>query len=231
VGESLADAGLSEIEVGSFVSPKALPQMADAAMVVAQALTIPHLRVGVLVPNLKYARMALEAGAHLITIPVSVSEPHSIRNIRMTHPQIVAEVKASIALRNDGYPKTTIEVGLSTAFGCTIQGIVPEADTVRMTVVMAECGVDSINLSDSVGYANPAQVRRLFTQVRNAIGEKTAGVLVCASLIPFVIIASQTRSAWLAVLLIGMRWPATRHGRRTTSRWLPTCSRAGQSDR
>src|SRR6266699_5938236 len=73
---ALAQAGLREIEVGSFVSPKVLPQMADCAQVVAQALKISGLRVVVLVPNLKYAEIALAAGAHLITIPVSVSEPH-----------------------------------------------------------------------------------------------------------------------------------------------------------
>ena len=173
--KALADAGLSEIEVGSFVSPKILPQMADTDQVVAHALTIPHLRVAVLVPNLKYARMALEAGVHMITIPVSVSEPHSIKNIRMTHPQIVEEVKAIVALRNASYPRAKVEAGLSTAFGCTIQGIVPEADTLLMAVTMAELGVDSINLSDSVGYANPSQVRRLFTAVRGAIGDKTGG--------------------------------------------------------
>ena len=117
---ALAAAGLSEIEVGSFVSPKALPQMADAAEIVQHAITIPGLRVAALVPNLKYARLALEAGAHLITIPVSVSEPHSISNIRMTHPQIIAEVKAIVALRNEAYPKVKIDTGLSTAFGCTI---------------------------------------------------------------------------------------------------------------
>jgi hydroxymethylglutaryl-CoA lyase len=172
---ALAGAGLREIEVGSFVSPKALPQMADVAEVVAHALTIPNLRVAVLVPNLKYARMAFDAGAHLITIPVSVSEPHSINNIRMTHPQIIAEVKAIVALRNSTFPKVKIDAGLSTAFGCTIQGIVPESDTVRMAVIMAEAGVDSVNLSDSVGYANPAQVKRLFTKVRAEIGEKTGG--------------------------------------------------------
>jgi len=171
--KALAEAGLSEIEVGSFVSPKILPQMADTVEVVAHALTISHLRVAVLVPNLKYARMALDAGAHMITIPVSVSEPHSIRNVRMTHLQIVEEVKAIVALRNASYPGTKVEAGLSTAFGCTIQGIVPEADTLSMAVSMAELGVDSINLSDSVGYANPAQVRRLFTEVRGAIGDKT----------------------------------------------------------
>jgi hydroxymethylglutaryl-CoA lyase len=173
--KALADAGLTEIEVGSFVSQKALPQMADTAAVVAHALTIPDLRVAVLVPNLKYARLALNAGAHMLTIPVSVSEPHSINNIRMSHPQIIAEVKAIVALRDADFPNTKVEAGLSTAFGCTIQGIVPEADTVRMALTMAELGVDSINLSDSVGYANPAQVRRLFTQVRSAVGDKTGG--------------------------------------------------------
>ncbi|HVX98214.1 MAG TPA: hydroxymethylglutaryl-CoA lyase [Pseudorhodoplanes sp.] len=172
---ALAAAGLREIEVGSFVSPKALPQMADVAQVVAHALTIPGLRVAVLVPNLKYARMAFEAGAHLITIPVSVSEPHSLSNIRMTHPQIIAEVKAIVGLRNESFPQVKIDVGLSTAFGCTIQGVVPESDTVRMAVTMAEAGVDSVNLSDTVGYANPAQVRRLFKAVRAQIGDKTGG--------------------------------------------------------
>ena len=172
---ALAGAGLREIEVGSFVSPKALPHMADVADVVAHALTIPGLRVAVLVPNLKYARLAFESGAHLITIPVSVSEPHSINNVRMTHPQIIAEVKAIVALRNESYPQVKIDTGLSTAFGCTIQGVVPESDTVRMAVTMAEAGVDSVNLADSVGYANPAQVRRLFTKVRAEIGDKTGG--------------------------------------------------------
>jgi hydroxymethylglutaryl-CoA lyase len=172
---ALAGSGLREIEVGSFVSPKALPQMADVADVVAHAITIANLRVAVLVPNIKYARMAFEAGAHLITIPVSVSEPHSMSNIRMTHPQIIAEVKAIVALRNDNYPKVKIDAGLSTAFGCTIQGVVPESDTVRMAVTMAEADVDSVNLSDTVGYANPTQVRRVFTKVRAEIGDKTGG--------------------------------------------------------
>src|SRR2546423_4391105 len=95
--EALAKAGLREIEVGSFVSPKALPQMSDCADVVAHALTIAGLRVAVLVPNLKYAQMAFEAGAHLITIPVSVSEPHSISNIRKTHQEIIEDVRAIVA--------------------------------------------------------------------------------------------------------------------------------------
>src|ERR1700676_2777424 len=164
---ALARAGLREIEVGSFVSPRALPQMADCAQVVAQALTIPSLRVVVLVPNLKYAQLAFAAGAHLITIPVSVSEPHSLNNIRKTHAEIIADVRAIVALRNERYPGVQVDAGLATAFGCTIQGPVPEDDTLRMAVTMAECG------ADTVGYANPAQVKRLFTRLRQAVGKKS----------------------------------------------------------
>ena len=169
---ALAEAGLREIEVGSFVSPKALPQMADCAAVVAHALTLPNLRVAVLVPNLKYAELAFAAGAHLITIPVSVSEPHSISNIRKNHAEIIADVRAILKLRNERYPGTEIEAGLATAFGCTIQGVVPEADTVRMAATMAEIGVDTIGLADTVGVANPAQIRRVFKSVRAEVGEK-----------------------------------------------------------
>jgi hydroxymethylglutaryl-CoA lyase len=172
---ALAQAGLREIEVGSFVSPKVLPQMADCAEVVAQARTIPGLRIVVLVPNLRYAAQAFEAGTHVITIPVSVSEPHSIANIRKTHAEIIAEVRAIVALRNERFPEIKVETSLSTAFGCTIQGIVPEADVLRMAAAMVEAGSDTINLADTVGYANPAQVKRLFTLLRAEVGDKTGG--------------------------------------------------------
>jgi hydroxymethylglutaryl-CoA lyase len=149
--------------------------MADCAQVVAQARTIPGLRVVVLVPNLKYAQRALEAGANLITIPVSVSEPHSISNIRKTHAEIIADVRAIVALRDERFPSAQVDAGLATAFGCTIQGSVPEDDTMRMAVTMAECGVDIVNLADTVGYANPAQIKRLFTRLRQEIGDKSGG--------------------------------------------------------
>jgi hydroxymethylglutaryl-CoA lyase len=172
---ALAEAGLREIEVGSFVSPKVLPQMADCAEVVARARTIDGLRIVALVPNLRYATMAFEAGTHVITIPVSVSEPHSIANIRKTHPEIIAEVRAIVALRNERFPDIKVETSLSTAFGCTIQGIVPEDDVSRMAAAMVEAGSDTINLADTVGYANPAQVKRLFMRLRSEVGDKTGG--------------------------------------------------------
>lgn len=167
---ALAGAGLREIEVGSFVSPKLLPQMADAGQVVAHALTLPNLFVTALVPNLKGAEAALNAGVHKITLPISVSEQHSISNIRKTHAQVFEEVKAVVALRNERFPLVQIEAGLSTAFGCTLQGVVTDDETMALALRMAELGVDEVGLSDTVGYANPVQVRRLFTRLFRELG-------------------------------------------------------------
>jgi hydroxymethylglutaryl-CoA lyase len=174
--DALAAAGLRRIQVGSFVSPRALPQMADCADVVRHALTIPDLRVSVLVPNLRYAELAFEAGVHALTIPVSVSEPHSVANIRKTHDEIVGDVRAIVALRDERYPATHVEIGLATAFGCTIQGVVPEEDVIRLAHRVAECGVDSIHPADTVGFASPAQIRRLLPRLRAEVGEKCAAL-------------------------------------------------------
>ena len=166
---ALANAGLREIEVGSFVSPKLLPQMADAAQVVAHARTLPNLFVTALVPNLKGAEAAFKAGVQKITMPVSVSEPHSQANIRRTHVEVYQEVRAVVALRNEQYPHIEIEAGLSTVFGCTLQGEVPDDDTLGMATIMAEMGVNEVGLADTVGYANPTQVRRLFKRLRQEL--------------------------------------------------------------
>lgn len=169
---ALADAGLKEIEIGSFVSPKLLPQMADAAQLVVHMRQRPEVFVTALVPNLKGAQAAFEAGVQKITLPISVSEPHSLANIRKTHQQVFEEVRQVIALRNEHFPQVEVEAGLSTVFGCTIQGEVPEDDVIRMALRMAELGVDEVGLADTVGYANPAQVRRAFTRLRGEIGAK-----------------------------------------------------------
>jgi hydroxymethylglutaryl-CoA lyase len=174
--EALAGAGLGHIQVGSFVSPRALPQMADCAEVVRRALTIPDLRVSVLVPNLRYAEVAFDAGVHAITIPVSVSEPHSLANIRKTHDEIIEDVRAIVALRDSRRLATRIEVGLATAFGCTIQGRVPEDDVIRLARRVVECGVDAVHPADTVGFASPAQIRRLVPRLRAEVGEKCGSV-------------------------------------------------------
>ncbi|TXS92196.1 hydroxymethylglutaryl-CoA lyase [Parahaliea maris] len=175
----LAAAGVREIEVGSFVPPSVLPQMADTAELVVHARTIPGLEVAVLVPNLRGAENALAAGAHKISIPLSVSETHSLKNVRRTHEQMLDEIRA-IAGRVSALPEAQrphFEVGLSTAFGCTLEGPVSEDLVVRLAAAAIEAGAAEVGLSDTTGYANPAQVRRLVKKVWDAVGrEKLNGV-------------------------------------------------------
>ena len=168
---ALADAGLKEIEVGSFVPPKLIPAMADTAEIVAYARTIPGIKVIALAPNLKGFQRALEAGAQKVTFPVSASRQHSESNVRMTPDQMVEEVRKCA---QHPHPGVEIEGAVSTAFGCTMQGTVPEDDVLRIAAKLAEF-CDSVALADTVGYANPAQVRRVFAKVKNAIGSKLEG--------------------------------------------------------
>lgn len=169
---ALHAAGLREIEVGSFVPAKMLPQMADTADVVKHALTLPGLTVMALVPNLRGAEAAIAAGVHKITIPVSASAAHSLANVRKTREDMLATVRDIVALRNASAPGVKVEAGIATAFGCTIQGLVPEDDVIRMAAQCIAAGADESGLSDTTGYANPAQVRRLFRRLRAEIGDK-----------------------------------------------------------
>ena len=170
---ALHRAGLREIEVCSFVPAKLLPQMADAAEVVAHALTLPGLIVMALVPNLRGAEAALAAGVHKLTIPVSASAAHSLANVRKTREQMVEEVRAIVELKNRIAPHVKVEAGIATAFGCTLQGKVAEDDVVRLALSVVAAGVDESGLSDTSGYANPAQVGRLFRRIFAEIGNKT----------------------------------------------------------
>src|SRR5262245_62121049 len=95
---ALAASGLREIEVGSVVPANLLPQLADTAAVVEHARSIPGLTVAVLVPNLRGAEGAIRAGAHKLTIPFSASETHSLKNVRRTHEQMLAQVHGIVAL-------------------------------------------------------------------------------------------------------------------------------------
>jgi hydroxymethylglutaryl-CoA lyase len=168
--DALHAAGLCEIEVGSFVPAKMLPQLADTAELVRHARTLPGLTVLALVPNLRGAQAAIEAGVHKLTVPVSASAAHSLANVRRTREQMVDEVRAIAAWRLDHAPGVGLEIGISTAFGCTLQGAVPEDEVIRLAEQLVEAGADECGLSDTTGMANPAQVRRLFTRLRAAIG-------------------------------------------------------------
>ena len=169
---ALHAAGLREIEVGSFVPAARLPQLADTAAVVAHARTLPGLTVMALVPNLQGAQAALAAGVHKLTVPVSASAAHSLANVRKTREQMVDELRRIAALRADLAQQVGLEVGLSTAFGCTIQGLVPEDDVIALAELLVAAGADEVGLSDTTGMADPAQVRRLFRRLQAAIGDR-----------------------------------------------------------
>lgn len=170
--EALALAGVPEIEVGSFVPARIFPQLADTMEVAKFAKTIEGLKVAALVPNLKGAENAILAGVDKLTIPLSVSETHSMRNVNRTHDQMLDEVKRIVELIRD-LPideRPLIEGALSTAFGCTIEGSISEDRVVELAEALMEAGCSEVGLSDTTGYANPVQVKRLIGKVWDAIG-------------------------------------------------------------
>ena len=173
--EWIADAyaaGQREIEVGSFVPARLLPQLADTAELVAFAKTLPGLRVSVLVPNLKGAEKAIESGVDLMLIPLSASHAHSLANLRKTPDDVVAEVARMRAARDAAGSKTVIEGGIGTAFGCTLQGKVERSEVLRCTQALLDAGADRVSIADTVGYANPAAVHDLFSQARAIAGDR-----------------------------------------------------------
>nr|WP_316640718.1 hydroxymethylglutaryl-CoA lyase [uncultured Roseateles sp.] len=167
-------AGQREIEVGSFVPARLLPQLADTAEVLAYAQTLPGLMASVLVPNLKGAEHAIAAGAALMVVPLSASHAHSLANLRKTPDEVVAEVAKMRALRDSGGSKTIIEGGVGTAFGCTLQGQVSTAEVLRLMQALLDAGADRVSLADTVGYADPAMVDDLFSQALKIAGERLA---------------------------------------------------------
>ena len=166
-------AGLTEVEVGSFVPPKLLPQLADTADVVSYSATIPGLTVAALVPNARGAQDAIVAGAHKITLPLSCSESHSLANLRRTHAQVLEDAR-KIAASIRELPKGRrphFEGSLSTAFGCTIEGVVPQAKVVELAQALMDAGCDEVGLADTTGYADPASVKSMIAAIWGAVGK------------------------------------------------------------
>ncbi len=166
------DAGQREIEVGSFVPARLLPQLADTAQVLAFAQTLPGLRASVLVPNMKGAERAMECKAELMLLPLSASHAHSLANLRKTPDDVVAEIGRIREARDAAGAKTLLEVGISTAFGCTIQGRVEVDEVVRLVQAVLNEGVDCVGLADTVGYADPWMVKRVYERVLRVAGDK-----------------------------------------------------------
>ncbi len=169
---AIAAAGVPEIEVGSFVPARVIPQMADTEEVVRGALAIPGLVVQALAPNLRGAQNAYATGAHKISIPVSVTEGHSRSNLNRSVDEQIAEVGRTVAwIRAQERPMPVV-VGCSTAFGCSIDGVVTTEQVVRVATALAQAGADEVALADTVGYGNPAEIKQKVRAVRAAIGPK-----------------------------------------------------------
>jgi hydroxymethylglutaryl-CoA lyase len=161
-----AAAGVAEIEVTSFVPVKSFPIFADAREVAAAALKVDGLRVSALAPNAKGALAAFDAGLTKVNYVVSASEAHSRANVRRSTDEAledfarIIEARAERGLERD----VTIACGIATVFGCTIQGEVPEERVFEIVARVVEMGADEIMIADTVGYANPVQVERIFAE-------------------------------------------------------------------
>lgn len=165
-------AGQREIEVGSFVPSKLMPQLADTWDVLAFAKTLPGLLASVLVPNLKGAERALEGKADLMVLPLSASHAHSLANLRKTPDEVVQELARIGAARDTSEHKTIIEGGVGTAFGCTLQGEVPHEEVLRLMQALLDAGADRVSLADTVGYADPHSVSVLVEKALRIAGDK-----------------------------------------------------------
>ena len=168
------EAGIREIEVGSFVPARLLPQLADTGELVAFARTLADLTVSVLVPNLKGAERAMDSAADWMLLPLSASHAHSLANLRKTPDQVLSEIGAIVAARAARGSAIRIEVGISTAFGCTLQGEVRSDEVLRLLQAVVDLGVDRVGLADTVGYGDPRQVGELFASARQLLGGKLA---------------------------------------------------------
>jgi hydroxymethylglutaryl-CoA lyase len=168
-----AAAGMPEIEVCSFVPPKLLPQFNDAAEVVEHALRIPGLTVAALMPNLKGAERGIALGIHKLNYVVSVSESHNQANVRRSRAESLADFARIAALIRSlpAAKRPKLGSGLATALGCTIEGRIAESEVVKTAVALAEAGADEIAVADTVGYGDPASVRRIVKAVMGAVGK------------------------------------------------------------
>jgi hydroxymethylglutaryl-CoA lyase len=166
-----AAAGISEIEVCSFVPARVIPQFADAVEVATSAARIPGLTASALTPNFKGARIGFPTGVGKINYVMSVSETHNQKNVRRTRAESLQGFRDIIALRNAEFPGVSIGIGLATALGCTLEGRVPEADALNLLEQVLEAGADEVALPDTVGYAHPTQVKSLFSKAAVICGD------------------------------------------------------------
>jgi len=159
----LSKTGLRRIQVTSFVSPKAVPQLADASEVMAGIERRPGVVYSALVPNERGAHRALEAGVDELDTVLSASDTHNLANVNMTTAQSLDRMGGVMEIaRRGGVP---VVAGIATSFGCPFEGDVPHERLAWVVAGLADLGVAGICLADTTGMANPLQVQQIFRQL------------------------------------------------------------------
>jgi len=162
-----ADAGMAEIEVTSYVPPKLLPQFADAEAVTYGALAVEGLTVAALIPNLRGAQRGFELGVHKLNFVMSASETHNQKNVRRSREASLEEFRTIVeqakALPAERRP--VICGGLATALGCSYEGSIELSEVLKWVGKLLEAGADELIIPDTVGYASPALVKRVYAAV------------------------------------------------------------------
>ena len=166
--DRLSHTGLAKIEVTSFVSPKAIPALADAEAVMFGIERVPGVVYAALVPNARGCERALACGVDEINLVMSASDSHGRANLRMTPEQSLAGFADVVAcVRSSAQAdRVAINVSLSTAFGCPFDGAVPPARVLEIVGRCEQLGIGGVTLCDTTGMANPAQVASLCAAVR-----------------------------------------------------------------
>lgn len=164
--DGLIGAGVQELEVTSFVSPKAIPQMADAKEVAIYCLQKhPETKIYALAPNLRGVRNAWDTGIRHISYVISLSKSHNKANINRSHQESFAELETIL----NTYPDLDICIGMATAFGCPYEGTPEIKDAVAFAKQLYGMGIRSVNLADTIGIADPRQVRNTVAAMQDAL--------------------------------------------------------------
>ncbi|HYB21901.1 MAG TPA: hydroxymethylglutaryl-CoA lyase [Thermodesulfobacteriota bacterium] len=154
--------GLRNIEITSFVSPKAIPQFQDSVQMAQAVLKMKPkgVEVSALIPNLRGAQIALESGMRKLGLVMSVSESHNINNVRRTTAESIDEVKRILELR-EKYPDLDMKIGLATVFGCPFEGKIKPEVTLHFIRQFYQLGFRGISMADTVGFGNPREVKEM----------------------------------------------------------------------
>ena len=189
--DALSETGLRRIEATAFVHPKAIPQLADAAEVMAKIKRRRGVEYEALIPNARGMERAIQAGVDAVCLVVSASESHNMNNVRMSVADSLEGFRKVAEMAHQHGVKVT--GGISTAFGCAIEGWVAPEKVVDMAEAFVSMGVQEISLADTAGMGDPALVTEVIQKVRKKTGD-----------MPLRLHLHNTRGAGLANVFAGL---------------------------